>query len=44
MTGFCLFIRNDDLDMFVSKLRKKLADPSVRLTNVHGIGYKHEAE
>jgi LPXTG-motif cell wall-anchored protein len=31
------------LDMFVSKLRKKLeADPGVKLVNVHGKGYKLE--
>ena len=31
------------LDMFISKLRKKLEhDPSVRLVNVHGKGYKLE--
>jgi hypothetical protein len=31
------------LDMFISKLRKKLADdPSIQLTNVHGKGYKLE--
>lgn len=31
------------LDMFISKLRKKLEnDPSVRLLNVHGKGYKIE--
>lgn len=31
------------LDMFISKLRKKLeADPSVKLVNVHGKGYKLE--
>jgi len=29
------------LDVFVSKLRKKLAeDPNVSITNVHGVGYK----
>ncbi len=32
------------LDMFVSKLRKKLqADPKVKIINVHGKGYKLEA-
>jgi len=32
------------LDMFVSKLRKKLSsDPELRITNVHGKGYKLEA-
>jgi DNA-binding winged helix-turn-helix (wHTH) protein len=31
------------LDMFISKLRKKLkADPSLAITNVHGQGYKLE--
>jgi hypothetical protein len=31
------------LDMFVSKLRKKLSsDPALRITNVHGKGYKLE--
>lgn len=31
------------LDMFISKLRKKLeADPAVKLVNVHGKGYKLE--
>lgn len=31
------------LDMFVSKLRKKLdKDPSVNIINIHGIGYKLE--
>lgn len=31
------------LDMFISKLRKKLEhDPSVRLVNIHGKGYKLE--
>lgn len=33
------------LDMFISKLRKKLsADPLVQLTNIHGKGYKLEVE
>ncbi len=33
------------LDMFISKLRKKLAqDPRVKLTNIHGKGYKLEVE
>ena len=33
------------LDMFISKLRKKLeADPSVQLVNVHGKGYKLEVQ
>jgi len=31
------------LDMFISKLRKKLShDPELRITNVHGKGYKLE--
>jgi DNA-binding winged helix-turn-helix (wHTH) protein len=31
------------LDMFISKLRKKLKeDPTIRITNVHGKGYKLE--
>lgn len=31
------------LDTYVSKLRKKLQiDPSIRLTNIHGVGYKLE--
>ena len=31
------------LDTFISKLRKKLeGDPSVSLTNIHGVGYKLE--
>lgn len=31
------------LDMFISKLRKKLeVDPAVKLVNVHGKGYKLE--
>jgi DNA-binding response OmpR family regulator len=31
------------LDMFISKLRKKLEqDPNVKLTNIHGKGYKLE--
>ena len=31
------------LDMFVSKLRKKLeADPAIRIVNIHGKGYKLE--
>lgn len=31
------------LDMFISKLRKKLdKDPSVRIVNSHGVGYKLE--
>lgn len=33
------------LDMFVSKLRKKLeADPTVQLINIHGKGYKLEVQ
>lgn len=33
------------LDMFVSKLRKKLSsDPALRITNVHGKGYKLEIQ
>lgn len=36
-------ITGRSLDMFVSKLRKKLsADPEIRITNVHGKGYKLE--
>jgi hypothetical protein len=36
-------ITGRSLDMFVSKLRKKLsADPALRITNVHGRGYKLE--
>jgi DNA-binding response OmpR family regulator len=36
-------ITGRSLDMFVSKLRKKLsADPDVRITNIHGKGYKLE--
>lgn len=31
------------LDTYVSKLRKKIqADPNIKLTNVHGVGYKLE--
>ena len=31
------------LDTYISKLRKKLQDdPSIKLTNVHGVGYKLE--
>ena len=38
-------ITTRSLDMFVSKLRKKLSpDPALRITNVHGRGYKLEAE
>jgi hypothetical protein len=36
-------ITTRSLDMFVSKLRKKLSgDPELRITNVHGKGYKLE--
>ena len=36
-------ITGRSLDMFVSKLRKKLSgDPTLRITNVHGKGYKLE--
>lgn len=36
-------ITGRSLDMFVSKLRKKLsADPALKITNVHGKGYKLE--
>jgi hypothetical protein len=36
-------ITGRSLDMFVSKLRKKLSgDPALRITNVHGKGYKIE--
>lgn len=36
-------ITGRSLDMFVSKLRKKLTpDPELRITNVHGKGYKLE--
>lgn len=36
-------ITSRSLDMFVSKLRKKLsADPNLRITNIHGKGYKLE--
>jgi hypothetical protein len=36
-------ITGRSLDMFVSKLRKKLSrDPKLRITNVHGKGYKLE--
>jgi hypothetical protein len=36
-------ITGRSLDMFISKLRKKLsADPSLRITNVHGKGYRLE--
>jgi DNA-binding winged helix-turn-helix (wHTH) protein len=36
-------ITGRSLDMFISKLRKKLSgDPDLRITNVHGKGYKLE--
>lgn len=36
-------ITGRSLDMFISKLRKKLsADPDLRITNLHGKGYKLE--
>lgn len=36
-------ITTRSLDMFVSKLRKKLSsDPELRITNIHGKGYKLE--
>jgi DNA-binding response OmpR family regulator len=36
-------ITGRSLDMFVSKLRKKLSgDPDLRITNVHGKGHKLE--
>jgi hypothetical protein len=36
-------ITGRSLDMFISKLRKKLSsDPNVRITNVHGKGYRLE--
>jgi DNA-binding response OmpR family regulator len=36
-------ITSRSLDMFVSKLRKKLSsDPELRITNIHGKGYKLE--
>jgi hypothetical protein len=36
-------ITGRSLDMFISKLRKKLSrDPELRITNVHGKGYKLE--
>jgi DNA-binding winged helix-turn-helix (wHTH) protein len=38
-------ITGRSLDMFVSKLRKKLSpDPELRITNVHGKGYKLEEQ
>jgi DNA-binding winged helix-turn-helix (wHTH) protein len=37
-------ITGRSLDMFISKLRKKLSrDPELRITNVHGKGYKLES-
>ena len=37
-------ITGRSLDMFVSKLRKKISsDPDLRITNVHGKGYKLES-
>jgi hypothetical protein len=39
--GVLVLSRN--IDVLVSKLRKKLADdPSLKITNVHGVGYKLE--
>jgi DNA-binding winged helix-turn-helix (wHTH) protein len=36
-------ITGRSLDMFISKLRKKLsADPALRITNIHGKGYRLE--
>ena len=36
-------ITDRSLDMFISKLRKKLsADPDLRITNIHGKGYRLE--
>lgn len=36
-------ITGRSLDMFISKLRKKLsADPGIRITNIHGKGYRLE--
>jgi len=33
------------LDTYISKLRKKLKDDdSIKLTNVHGVGYKLEVK
>lgn len=38
-------ITGRSLDMFVSKLRKKLSrDPELRITNIHGKGYKLEIQ
>jgi hypothetical protein len=37
-------ITGRSLDMFISKLRKKLsADPDLRITNIHGKGYRLES-
>jgi DNA-binding response OmpR family regulator len=36
-------ITGRSLDMFISKLRKKLSgDPDLRITNIHGKGYRLE--
>jgi DNA-binding response OmpR family regulator len=36
-------ITGRSLDMFISKLRKKLSvDPELRITNIHGKGYRLE--
>ena len=36
-------ITGRSLDMFISKLREKLsADPDLRITNIHGKGYRLE--
>ncbi len=36
-----LFVMSRNLDVFVSKLRKKLvSDPAIKIVNVHGKGYK----
>jgi hypothetical protein len=41
LNGVLVLSRN--IDVLVSKLRKKLADdPSLKITNVHGVGYKLE--
>jgi len=38
-------ITSRSLDMFVSKLRKKLSDdPSIRIVNIHGRGYRLEVD
>ncbi len=40
-----IFVIGRSLDVFVSKLRKKLSgDPSLRIVNVHGKGYKLEVQ